>query len=117
MTRFVLLAWILAGGAVAGFVFQMSNQVAHLEKELTAVERDILSQQRALHVLQAEWSYLNRPDRLSELSQKHLALEPVPAERLIGISDLPLRPSERDSGEDAPSEKLEITKVRGELKP
>jgi hypothetical protein len=123
MTRLVLLAWILAGGAVAGFVFQMSNEVADLEKELTAVERDILGQQRALHVLRAEWSYLNRPERLSELSQKHLSLAPVPAERVIGISDLPLRPIERISAQSAALEGFEITKTqaitepRGKLKP
>ena len=45
-----------------------------------------------LTVLRAEWSYLNRPDRLSELASRHLALGPVAPVQVGDIAALPARP-------------------------
>ncbi|MDX1401692.1 MAG: hypothetical protein R3245_07210 [Kiloniellales bacterium] len=106
MTRIVLGAWLLVAGVVAAFVFYMSDEVARLEQELKIVEREIVKEQRALHILKAEWSYLNRPQRLAELSERHLTLVPLSAERLIGFEDLPLRRA-RLNAPDASLEGLE----------
>ena len=80
MNRIVLLAWLFVGCLSAGFVFYVANDVAHLEEELRQVERQILKEQRAIHVMAAEWSYINRPDRLADLARRHLDLAPLPAE-------------------------------------
>jgi hypothetical protein len=55
------------------------------------VNRDILREQETIHLLHAEWSYLNEPTRLAELTHRHLALAPLAASQMVRIEDLPLR--------------------------
>jgi hypothetical protein len=82
----------LALAVVAGVgLFQVSYRVQSLEEELSQVNRDILRERETIHVLRAEWSYLNEPSRLAELSRRHLTLAPLSASQMIRIEDLPLR--------------------------
>ena len=77
---------------VAGIgLFQVSYRVQSLEDELTRVNRQILQERDTIHVLRAEWSYLNEPTRLAELAQRHLNLAPLAASQMVRIEDLPLR--------------------------
>jgi hypothetical protein len=96
MTRLVFFGWLVLGGALATFGFYVSDDVANLEKELQAVERAILEEQRAIHVMTAEWSYLNRPARIADLAERHLNLTPIGARRMVGLEDLPAR--QREAG-------------------
>ena len=48
-------------------------------------ERDMIA------VLRAEWAYLNRPDRLQELADRHLDLETLKIQQIVRASDIPLR--------------------------
>ena len=96
MTRLVFLGWLVLGGALATFGFYVSDDVAKLEKELQAVERAILEEQRAIHVMTAEWSYLNRPARIADLAKRHLNLTPIGARRMVALDDLPPRQAEPD---------------------
>jgi hypothetical protein len=85
------LTW-LSLAVVAGVgLFHVSYRVQSLEEELAQVNRDILHEQETIHVLRAEWSYLNEPQRLAELSRRHLTLAPLSAPQMMRIEDLPLR--------------------------
>lgn len=85
------IAWI-ALSLVAGIaLFEVTYRVQALEEELARVNRDILKERETLHVLRAEWSYLNEPGRLSELTRRHLELAPLQASQMIQIDDLPYR--------------------------
>ncbi len=77
---------------VAGVgLFHVSYRVQSLEDELTQVNREIVRERETIHVLRAEWSYLNEPQRLAELSRRHLTLAPLSATQMMRIEDLPLR--------------------------
>jgi len=85
------LLW-LALAIVAGVgLFQVSYRVQSLEDQLTRVNRQILAERDTIHLLNAEWSYLNEPTRLAELAQRHLNLAPLGATQMVRIEDLPLR--------------------------
>jgi hypothetical protein len=85
------LVW-LSLAVVAGVgLFHVSYRVQSLEEELARVNRDILHEQESIHVLRAEWSYLNEPQRLAELSRRHLTLAPLSANQMMRVEDLPLR--------------------------
>jgi hypothetical protein len=77
-------------------VFYVSQTVTDLERELALQQRTIVQHQEAIHVLEAEWSYLNRPDRISLLAERFLALAPLSADHVVGINDLPQRPEPGD---------------------
>ncbi|MDX1483568.1 MAG: hypothetical protein R3229_03705 [Alphaproteobacteria bacterium] len=83
------LFWVLLA-AVAGFgLFHVKYRVQTLEDDLRRLNAAITEEQEQLHVLRAEWAYLNRPDRLQELSERHLALRPLRAEQIGAIDSLP----------------------------
>jgi cell division protein FtsL len=65
------------------------EQVAKLKSKVQR-ERDIIA------VLQAEWQYLDRPDRLQEAADQHLDLQPLKIQQLARLSDLPNRPERED---------------------
>jgi len=87
MTLFCLtLAALLSFG-----LFKVKHKVQVLEEELTQLHHAILTDQKAIHVLNAEWSYLNRPRHLQKLNLKFLGFTPFSAERITTIEDLPMR--------------------------
>lgn len=94
MSRLLFLLFVAAAAGVAGLLFQVKYEVQDLERELAGVNRQILADQEAVHVLQAEWSYLNQPARIAELSRRHLGLGPMQPEQVAGIAALPPRPED-----------------------
>jgi cell division protein FtsL len=90
ITRATLIWMVLAVGAGFG-LFQVSYRVASLEEELNKANRQIVEERERLHALQAEWSFLSSPNRLAEISRRHLPLQPLATEQMIRIEDLPLR--------------------------
>ena len=105
MTRFAV-TWMFVVTCAALAVFYVSQTVEGLERELALQQRTILQQQEAIHVLEAEWSYLNRPERISLLAERFLALAPLSADHVVSIKDLPqrLEPGDNDQVPGAPEE-------------
>jgi hypothetical protein len=92
--RFVRLSfvlWAAAAGAVAVGLYQVKYDVQHLEERLHAVRDQIQEDRRALHVLEAEWNRLNRPDRLERLAAKHLDMGPTKPAQIAAVTQIPPR--------------------------
>lgn len=87
-TALFLLALSVAAG---GVVFHVSFEVSELHERLRALNHEIAEDREAIHVLHAEWSYLNQPDRLSEMTARYLELEPLDGRQFAGIDAVPIR--------------------------
>ena len=90
MIRPDLILWIGLPALVTIALLLISYQVQRLENELERLEREAIAQQEEIHVLNAEWSYLNRPERLARLAERHLQLVPVAPRQMISFTDQPL---------------------------
>ena len=91
MKSIALLAWIaVISSAVLG-LFYISSEVQRIEDSLLQERRSITERQRTIHVLEAEWSYLNQPARLAELARRHLGLTPMGADQVLPLDALPQR--------------------------
>lgn len=90
MRRSTIL-WFLIATCLGVALFLVKHEVQRREEQLAQLHRQILSSQEAIHVLEAEWSYLNRPDRLEALVRRHLDLVPLDTQRLGSIELLPMR--------------------------
>lgn len=91
MIRLSTLLWVALAGAVGFGLFQLKHEVQALEDEMFRLNRSIVAEQQAVHVLKAEWSYINQPQRLQALAARHLDLQPMKPAQLGSIADLPVR--------------------------
>ncbi|MEP3113577.1 hypothetical protein [Nisaea sp.] len=67
MMRRSMTLWLLLATCAGITLFIIKHEVQEREDRLNTLHRDILADQEAIQVLNAEWSYLNRPDRLEHL--------------------------------------------------
>lgn len=91
MNKFAALVWLTAIAIAALGLYRVKYEVQHLEKRLGLEYQSILKQQEALHILKAEWSYLNQPARIADLASRHLNLQPLSADKVVQLDYLPLR--------------------------
>lgn len=75
----------------AGALFNVSYQVEDLLRQKSRLTRAIASEHESIRVLQAEWAFLNRPERIEALARKHLAMQPALAEQTLSDSQLAAR--------------------------
>ncbi len=83
--------WMLLAIAAGACLFVLKYEVKSMEEELARVNRETLGNLEAVHVLKAEWSFLNRPSRLEDLGRRLLSLEPTDVAQSTMIEDIPLR--------------------------
>ncbi len=96
MMQRTTVLFVFVAGALSLALFSLKYQVQDLEDEFVGLNRSILAERRATHVLEAEWSYLNDPVRLGALAARHLGLRPVESEQLGTLRTLSVLPSTRD---------------------
>ena len=89
MARHTTLLLVLLAGALSLALFTVSYQVQDLEDELRALNSTIIADTQAIRVLKAEWSHLNDPARLRDLSKRHLKLRPVEPDQLATLEGFP----------------------------
>ncbi len=81
-----LLLALLAGGAL----FWVSQQVQQTERGQRQLQRIVSQEEEAIRVLNAEWDYLNRPDRLERMANAYLNMAPTrPDDVLQTVSAIP----------------------------
>ncbi|TVR83204.1 MAG: hypothetical protein EA405_05105 [Rhodospirillales bacterium] len=95
-----VLFLILAIG-LALVLFSIKYQVQELEGQLGQLYRQIESERRSHHILQAEWSYLTDPERLRRLADRHLDLNPLSPSQIGSFATLP-HPSDLHHFDDHP---------------
>ncbi len=91
MMKRATLVWLLMAAAAGAGLFLMKYEMRALEDQLAGLNRGIVRNQEALHVLRAEWGYLNRPVRLEKLGRRLLRLEPIRPDQTGRISEIPMR--------------------------
>ncbi len=79
---------VLAGGLSFG-LYVVKHRVIALESRLNEINRGIARDMQAIHVLRAEWSYLNEPARLRDLAGRHLGMAPATGRQFGALADLP----------------------------
>ena len=86
----VLGALVLAAADVYKIKYESTLQAERVAKLRGEVRRE----QDTIAQLRAEWSRLDRPDRIQELAQRHLTLKPLEVRQYDTLDRLPERPVE-----------------------
>ena len=88
--RLILLGTILT--AVLGTtLYQVKIGIDAREASLLQLEREIRDTEREIAVLEAEWAYLSRPERVLDLSDSMLEMKPIDTDRILPIEAIPMR--------------------------
>ncbi|MEK9971201.1 MAG: hypothetical protein VW600_18870 [Ferrovibrio sp.] len=99
MSRGLSIIALLLLAVVSFGLYQLSYEVQRLEEELIELNRALSQERETIGVLQAEWSYLSRPDYLQDKAQRLLEMRVTTAKDIVAIESLPWR---QDRGTAAP---------------
>ena len=95
----------------------LKNQVQRLERRLATINNNIQKDIQDIHVLKAQWSLYNTPDRLQKLAYEQLSLEKAKPEQIINYSALHFNyEDDTAEGKVSPNKKALTTLVKAEVK-
>jgi hypothetical protein len=86
----VLAALVLAAADVYKIKYESTLQAERVAKLRGEVRRE----EDMIATLRADWSKLDRPDRIQDLAQRHLTLKPLETRQYDTLDRLPERPLE-----------------------
>lgn len=89
--KFTALAVFLLLAVCIG-LFQVKYRVEDMRERAGALALRYEEDAAAVRVLETEWAYLTRPQRLQELAERFLPLQPVEAKQIGALDTLSLRP-------------------------
>ena len=95
MLRFVNLCLVLGLVALAYVIYQVKYEARALDEEIVSLGKQVDQERDALAVLRAEWSLLNRPERIERLAQKYLKLAPTEPRQLVSVDTVSHRDFDR----------------------
>jgi hypothetical protein len=84
--RITSLIYLIGFTAGAFGLYMVKFSVENLQREVKTAEVQLANEKESLHLLNAEWAYLNRPERLRNLAEEHLALVPLDSRRIQNAS-------------------------------
>jgi len=96
-------AW-MGGIALAAFgLYLVKYSVQDVQREVVSMRAELAQENKTIHLLNAEWAYLNRPERLKALAAAHVAVEPVSGMQIIDVQHVQIIPvREEQEVDDAP---------------
>ena len=92
MIRLVLAICVVLGGS--GTVLYMSKQTVDSRfEQLRSLQKEISIAKERSNILEAEWAYVTRPDRILTLSSGLLLMRPITSDRILPLEAIPMRRS------------------------
>lgn len=91
MIRPGTVVWFCIVVAVGYAMFQVKYEVMRQEQTLAGLNRQIADDREQIRVLNAEWSYLTRPNRIEQLASRFLHLSNMSSAQIVPLSDVPFR--------------------------
>ena len=89
MRIIILTAIVLA--SLGTTLYQVKTGIDERQAELRRLKAEIATTQRDIAVLEAEWAFLSRPDRVMNLSASLLDMEPISRDRILPLEAIPMR--------------------------
>ena len=89
MRLIMLSALILVG--LGTTLYQVKTSIDERQDLLSSLELSIANTKRDIAVLEAEWAYISRPDRVMALSSDLLEMAPIGQDRILPLNAIPMR--------------------------
>ncbi len=89
MRKVSLVIWMLVFVIASFMLYRVKYEVQSLRTQIAETSRELETRKQTLHVVAAEWAYLNRPERLQALSSKYLSAAGVTVSQIAEIEAIP----------------------------
>ena len=89
MRIIILTAVVLA--SLGTTLYQVKTGIDERQVELRRLQAEIATTQRDIAVLEAEWAFLSRPDRVMNLSASLLDMRQISRDRILPLDAIPMR--------------------------
>ncbi len=99
--RITALIYMACFACAAIGLYLVKYNVQNVQREVAGLKHGLATEKESLHLLNAEWAYLNRPQRLEALASRHLDLVPLDSRRVNEVSVLPAAAVEEESAPQA----------------
>lgn len=90
----IKLLHVIAIGALvssAVYAYSIKYETTLAAEQLQKMRAKTQRERDAIAVLKAEWQFLNRPDRIQTLADRHLDLQAFTATQVVKASEIPNR--------------------------
>ena len=88
--RLILLSALILVG-LGTTLYQVKTSIDERQDLLRNLEISIANTKRDIAVLEAEWAYISRPERVMELSNDLLQMAPIGQDRILPLNSIPMR--------------------------
>jgi len=88
--RLILLSALILVG-LGTTLYQVKTGIDERQGRLQQLELRIADTKRDIAVLEAEWAYLSRPERVMTLSGDLLQMTPIGQDRILPLDAIPMR--------------------------
>ena len=88
--RMILLTTVILFG-LGTSLYQVKTGIDERQDHLRRVELQIANTKRDIAVLESEWAYLSRPERIIALSDQLLGMKPITQDRILPLDAIPVR--------------------------
>ena len=89
MRIIILTAVVLA--SLGTTLYQVKTGIDERQTELRRLQANIVTTQRHISVLEAEWAFVSRPDRVVNVSTSLLDMKPISRDRVLPLDAIPMR--------------------------
>ena len=89
--RFAGIVACLAMVVSAVGLFQFKHEAQERRANIARLRAAISEERAAIDLLQAEWTYLNRPERIQALAERFLNLQPFTMDKVIAADSIAIR--------------------------
>ena len=88
--RLILVSAVVLVG-LGTTLYQVKTSIDERQEHLNSLKISIANTKRDIAVLEAEWAYLSRPDRVMTLSNDLLEMKPIGQDRILPLNAIPMR--------------------------
>jgi len=109
--RKISLLWLILAIFCGASLYHTSQRVHDGRAELNKMTQEIAREEESIRVLNAEWAYLNQPERLEKMAAEHFrALAPLKGRQYAAADALTPPPAEvvAVKVKEAPAPKREV---------
>jgi cell division protein FtsL len=97
MLRFLNIAAILTLVGSALYAYSIKYQTSYRAEQIAKTRLEIKAERDAIGVLRAEWAFLTRPERVQQLADRYLDLQPLTVDKVVTARSLPERSAHVDA--------------------